>query len=55
MMKKLMKGYEQAKKIRRREGEPFNHRPINTTLKRKARRGLVFDKRRRMWVKRGGR
>lgn len=54
-MKKLMKGYEQAKKIRRREGEPFNRRPINTTLKRKQRRGLVFDKRRRMWVKRGGR
>jgi len=54
-MNKMLKGYAHARRTRQRAGEPFNRRPTNTMLKRKARCGLVYDRRRRLWVKRGGR
>ncbi len=54
-MKKLMKGYQPAKRVKRAAGQPFNRRPTNVMLKRKERCGLVYDRRRRLWVPKGSR
>jgi hypothetical protein len=54
-MGKLMKGFKRMRRDARRVGDEFNSRPSNVVLNRRRRNGLVWDKRRRMWVKKGSR
>ena len=54
-MSKLMKGYKRVRRETRAMGEPFNRRPTNVMFKRRQRSNMAFDKRRRLWVKKGSR